>query len=163
REVDDSLISRVIHANFGARKFSVRQRLFFDFNLLVGSPEIEMLQRRGIVQEKSDGQSRGRDQKSLWTGRVEKRHPGQNTDKPDRRRQSKPGHGKKDKDTGQASREIPGISVEWSGSKFNLAAHGLSEWDEDGRDQPEQDRSEGGSEKEITPVASERGSPNLDI
>src|SRR6267378_7233850 len=54
REVDDRLVSGVIDTNFGAGDFAVRERLLFDFNLLVRGPEIEMMRRRRIMQQKDD-------------------------------------------------------------------------------------------------------------
>src|SRR5258708_33028077 len=156
-EVDNVLVASVVDANFGTGEFSIRESSLFHFNLLVRSPEIEVLWSRSVVQQERDRHRGGSQQKSLGTGGCEERHARKDGHKPDRRRQRHPRDSEEGEDAGQTASKIPGISVERARSEFNLAADGLSEGNEDGSDQPEQNGGKDSGEQKGCPVARKTG------
>src|ERR1700674_3855053 len=103
REIHNYLVAGVVDANLGAEKLAARKISVLDFDLLIGSPEIEMVRSGRIDEQERRGQDSGGEPDSIATIGLKQRHARQNNGEPYGGRQSQPGHGKECEDAGQTA------------------------------------------------------------
>ena len=135
REIHSDLVAGVVDANLSVANFAIGKILVLDFDLLVGSPKVEVVRSGRIEEQERYGQDGSGEPDSIAPVGLQQRHTRQNHGEPDRGWQSQPGHGKECEDAGQTPGQIPGVAVKRAWGQFNLPAYGLSDGNEDVSDE----------------------------
>ncbi len=163
RKIRNDLVAGVIDANLGAQEFAIRKSFVFEFDLLVRSPEVEVMRSGRIDEQEHHGHKGGGESEGIAAIGLQQRHPGQNDREPYRRGQSQPRHGKKRENPNQAAGEIPRVAIKRARGQFDLAAYGLSDGDKNVGDEQEQDGSHRHRQQQAGGVMRGVGSPYLDV
>src|ERR1035437_2373766 len=163
REIHHGLVAGVVDANLGAGKFAVGKILILEFDLLVGSPEVEVVGSGRVDEQDSRGQDGGREPEGVAAVGLQHRHACQNDREPYCRGQRQPGHGEEREDANQTASQIPGVAIQRARGEFDLAAYGLSDGDENVSQQQEQDGDDQHGQEKAGGVVHDVGPQDLDV
>src|ERR1700720_4088652 len=115
----------MVDANLCGLYFAVGKSSVLQFDLLVWSPEIEVMWCRRIEEQKYYGNNGGKNPERIEAIGLQDCHSRQNEGEPYGGRQSEPRYGKESDDACEASGQVPRVTIERPRSEVELTAYGL--------------------------------------
>src|SRR5579864_3180814 len=163
RKVNDGLVPDVVDGHVGTGKISVRVVKTGELNLLIWSPQGEMIRRGGIMQQQGHGHDKGAHEQALPGSALQQGKSRQYRTQPEGGRQHQPAHGEEDQNARQAACQIPGISGEGIWRQIHLPADFLTNGHKDAYQKQQKQPGERHRGQKAAPIPGFPGTPDVEV